>query len=151
MTDTSAKRKKTDESTGFSAEERAAMKERAAELRGAKGGKKAEREFQALLDKFDELDGAERQIAEGVHRIVTEHAPELAGKTWYGMPAYARDGNVLCFVQPASKFNTRYSTLGFNDNAQLDDGEIWPSAYAITQWTPAVQRKVTELIKKAVG
>ena len=136
---------------GFSAEERAAMKERAVELRASKGGKKAERELEDLLAKIAELPDDERKIAERVHAIVTKHAPELAGKTWYGMPAYALDGQVLVFFQGAAKFKTRYSTLGFNDIANLDDGAIWPTAYAITKWTPAVEKQVVALIKQAVS
>ena len=136
---------------GFSAEERAAMKERAAELRASKGGKKAERELEDLLSKIAELPDDERKIAERVHAIVTKHAPELAGKTWYGMPAYAKDGKVLCFFQSAAKYEVRYSTLGFNDPAALDDGPMWPVTYAITEITDEVSERITELVRRAVG
>jgi uncharacterized protein YdhG (YjbR/CyaY superfamily) len=138
---------------GFSAEERAAMKERAAELRaeGAKGGKKADG-LQAVLDAIAKMDPADRALAERVHVAVTAAAPDLLPKTWYGMPAYA-DGNgkVVLFFQNAGKFNYRYSTLGFQDAAALDDGDIWPVAYALARWSPAVEKKVTELVRAAVS
>lgn len=143
-------------SGGFSAEEREAMKERARELkaearrdeRDAKAREKGEAE---LLAKIAEMSDADRAIAERVHAVITENAPELAPKTWYGMPAYARDGNVICFLQPADKFNTRYATLGFNDGAALDDGTMWPSAFAITTLTPADEKRIAELVKRAVS
>ena len=140
---------------GFSAEEKAAMKERAAETRreakNAKGAKTKEADAQACADKIASMAPADRAIAEKVHAIVAESAPHLSPKTWYGMPAYARDGKVLCFFQAASKFDTRYSTLGFNDIAALDDGNVWPSAYAITKLTAADKKKLGELIAKAAG
>jgi uncharacterized protein YdhG (YjbR/CyaY superfamily) len=140
-------------SDGFSAEERAAMKERAAELRaeGAKGGKKADG-LQAVLDSIAKMDPADRALAERVHVTVTAAAPDLLPKTWYGMPAYA-DGNgkVVLFFQNAGKFNYRYSTLGFQDAAALDDGDIWPVAYALGRWSPEVEKKVTELVRAAVS
>ena len=142
----------TDSNDGFTAEERAAMKEHAAELRAAKrrAGKK-ELELQACLDKIAEMPDADRAIAERIHALVLANAPDLTAKTWYGMPAYALDGQVLVFFQGAAKFKTRYSTLGFNDIANLDDGAIWPTAYAITKWTPAVEKQVVALIKQAVS
>src|SRR5215211_8017540 len=128
-------------SDGFSAEERAAMKERAAELRAAgnKGAKKADG-LQAVLDRIAEMAPEDRALAERVHMAVTAHAPELSPKTWYGMPAYANaDGKVVVFFQDSGKFNYRYSTLGFQDPANLDDGEMWPVSYALTGWSPAVE------------
>lgn len=136
---------------GFSEAEREAMKERAAELRAEKGGKKKADNLQALLDKVAELEGPDQEIAAAVHTIVSEVAPDLAARTWYGMPAWERDGAVLVFVQPAGKFGTRYSTLGFNDNAALDDGDLWATGFAVTKVTPAVRKKMVELITKATG
>jgi uncharacterized protein YdhG (YjbR/CyaY superfamily) len=141
------------DSDGFSAEERAAMKERAAELRaeGKKGAKKADG-LQAVLDRIAEMAPEDRALAERVHVTVTSTAPELAPKTWYGMPAYANaDGNVVVFFQDAGKFNYRYSTLGFQDAANLDDGEMWPVSYALQEWSPAVEKKVVELVKAATS
>lgn len=141
----------TSKTDGFTAQERAAMKERAAELRAQKGGKKKEANLQALLDKVAELPPADQKIAAGVHALVTELAPELEARTWYGMPAWARDGDILLFVQPAEKFGTRYSTIGFNDNAQLDDGQMWPTGFAVTTFSPAVRERVAELVRRALG
>ncbi|MBQ0892259.1 hypothetical protein KBX37_03945 [Micromonospora sp. U56] len=140
-------------SDGFSAEERAAMKERAAELRaeGKKGTKKAEG-LQALLDRIAQMAPEDRALAERVHVAVTAAAPELSPKTWYGMPAYVNaDGKVVVFFQDSGKFNYRYSTLGFQDTANLDDGDLWPVAYALQKWSPAVEKKVVELVKAAVS
>ena len=147
-----AKNTKT-ESEGFSAEERAAMKERAAELRaeGRKGAKKADG-LQAVLDRIAEMAPADRALAERVHMTVTATAPELLAKTWYGMPAYTNtDGKVVVFFQDAGKFNYRYSTLGFQDAAHLDDGDLWPVSYALQGWSPTVEKKVVELVKAAVS
>ncbi len=141
----------TSESDGFTAEERAAMKERAAELRaeGRKGAKKADG-LQALLDRIAEMAPEDRVLAERVHVVVTSTAPELAPKTWYGMPAYAdADGKVVVFFQDSGKFGYRYSTLGFQDAAALDDGEMWPVSYALTGWTAAVEERVVALVKAA--
>ena len=140
------------ESDGFTAEERAAMKERAAELRaqGKKGAKKAEG-LQAVLDKIAEMAPEDRALAERVHATVTATAPELAPKTYYGMPAYANaDGKVVVFFQDSGKFNYRYSTLGFQDAANLDDGDLWPVSYALKQWSPVVEKKVEELVRAAI-
>ena len=141
---------------GFTAEERAAMKERAAELRAqkgrTKGAAKAAAELQDVLDAIAKLpDDADRALAERLHVVITEAGPQLAPRTWYGMPAYALDGKVLCFVQPASKFDTRYTTLGFNDTAQLDDGAMWPASFAVTSLGPAEQKTITELVQRAIG
>jgi uncharacterized protein YdhG (YjbR/CyaY superfamily) len=141
------------ESDGFSAEERAAMKERAAELRaeGKKGAKKADG-LQALLDRIAQMAPEDRALAERVHVIVTANAPELLPKTWYGMPAYANvDGKVVVFFQDAGKFSYRYCTLGFQDAANLDDGDLWPVSYALRGWSPAVEKRVAELVTAAVS
>lgn len=139
----------------FSADERAAMKQRAAELKaqaaGGKGGAKKEREARACLDAIAALPEPDRFLAERFHTAVTETAPDLDPKTWYGFPSYARDGKVLTFFQPASKFDTRYSTIGFNEEAALDDGALWPTAFAIVEYTDAVDRTVRTLVAKAVG
>ena len=143
----------TTESGGFSAEERAAMKKRAAELRaeGKKGAKQADG-LQAVLDSIAEMAPEDRALAERVHVTVTATAPELMPKTWYGMPAYANaDGKVVVFFQDSGKFKYRYSTLGFQEDAKLDDGDIWPIAYALTEWTPVVEKKVAELVKAAIS
>jgi uncharacterized protein YdhG (YjbR/CyaY superfamily) len=140
-------------SDGFTAEERAAMKERAAELRaeGKKGAKEAD-SLQALLDRIAQMAPEDRALAERVHVAVTGNAPELTPKTWYGMPAYANtEGKVVVFFQDAGKFNYRYSTLGFQDAANLDDGDLWPVAYALKKWSPAVEKQVVELVKAAIS
>jgi uncharacterized protein YdhG (YjbR/CyaY superfamily) len=147
-----AKKSKT-ESDGFTAEERAAMKERAAELRseGKKGATKADG-LQAVLDRIAEMGPEDRALAERVHVAVTATAPELSPKTWYGMPAYANaDGKVVVFFQDAGKFKYRYSTLGFQDTANLDDGDMWPVSYALQKWSPAVEKKVAELVEAAIS
>src|SRR3954452_670891 len=141
------------ESEGFTAAERAAMKERAAELRaeGKKGAKKADG-LQAVLDRIAEMAPEDRALAERVHMTVTAAAPELLPKTWYGMPAYANaDGKVVVFFQDSGKFNYRYSTLGFQDAANLDDGDMWPVSYALKNWSPVVEAKVVELVKAAIS
>ncbi len=141
------------ESDGFSAEERAAMKQRAAELRaeGRKGAKKADG-LQEVLDRIAEMAPQDRALAERVHVTVTDTAPELSPKTWYGMPAYANaGGKIVVFFQDSGKFNYRYSTLGFQDAANLDDGDLWPVSYALTKWTPVVEKKVVELVRAAVS
>ena len=141
------------ESGGFTAEERAAMKAHAAELRaeGKKGAKKADG-LQALLDSIAAMAPADRALAERVHVTVTATAPGLSPKTWYGMPAYAdTDGKVVVFFQNSGKFNYRYSTLGFQDTANLDDGDLWPVSYALQKWSAAVEKRVAELVKAAVS
>src|SRR5207247_7319536 len=137
--------------SGFSAEERSAMKERIEELRaeGKKGAKEADG-LQAVLDKIAEMAPDDRALAERVHATVTATAPELSPKTWYGMPAYAdADGKVVAFFQDSGKFKYRYSTLGFQEAANLDDGDMWPVAYALQQWSPKVEKQVAELVKAA--
>ncbi len=129
------------------------MKERAAELRaeGRKGAKKADG-LQAVLDRIAAMPPEDRELAERVHVAVTAAAPGLSPKTWYGMPAYAdAEGKVVVYFQDAGKFSSRYSTLGFQDTANVDDGDMWPVSYALTKWTPTVEKKVVELIKAAVS
>jgi uncharacterized protein YdhG (YjbR/CyaY superfamily) len=138
---------------GFTAEERAAMKERAAELRaeGKKGAKKADG-LQDVLDKIAQMAPDDRALAERVHVAITSTAPDLVPRTWYGMPAYAHgDGKVVVFFQDAGKFKYRYSTLGFQDAANLDDGDMWPASYALVRWSPAVEKKIVALVKKAAS
>jgi uncharacterized protein YdhG (YjbR/CyaY superfamily) len=140
-------------SDGFSAEERAAMKARAAELRaeGKKGAQKADG-LQAVLDSIAKMAPEDRAVAERVHVTVTATAPDLSPKTWYGMPAYANaDGKVVVSFKNAGKFGQRYSTLEFQDSAHLDDGDLWPVSFALTTWTPAVEEKVAQLVKAAVS
>jgi len=141
------------ESDGFSAEERAAMKERTAELRaeGKQGAKKADG-LVDLLAKIAAMAPADRALAQRVHVTVTANAPELSPKTWYGMPAYANsDGKVVVFFQDAGKFKYRYSTLGFQEAANLDDGDLWPVSYALNKWSPSVEKQVAELVKAAIS
>ena len=139
-------------SEGFSDAERAAMKARAAELRAARGGgAKKEAARQACLDLIAAMPEPDRSLAERIHALVTEAAPELDPKTWYGMPAYAKDGKVLCFLQVASKFDARYATFGFQDAAQLDDGNVWPTSFAVTKLTRADEKRLAGLVRKAVG
>jgi uncharacterized protein YdhG (YjbR/CyaY superfamily) len=135
---------------GFTAEERAAMKERAKEMKAAKGGKKVDGTTE-VLEKIAAMADADRVLAERLHEIITKAAPELTPKTWYGMPAYARDGKVVCFFQDAGKFKARYATLGFQDPANLDDGAMWPTSFALTKLTPAVEQQIVVLVRKAVG
>ena len=143
----------TTESGGFTAQERAAMKAHAAELRaeGKKGAKKADG-LQAVLDAIAKMAPKDRALAERVHMTVTATAPDLSPKTWYGMPSYANaDGKVVLFFQNSGKFSYRYSTLGFQDAANLDDGDLWPVSYALNKWSAAVEKKVAELVKAAIS
>jgi uncharacterized protein YdhG (YjbR/CyaY superfamily) len=136
---------------GFTDEERGAMKDRAAELKSAtRRGAKADEE-PAVLAKIAEMPGADRALAERIHALVKANAPELAPRLWYGMPAYTRDGKVLCFFQNSAKFKSRYATLGFNDVANLDDGTMWPTAYALTELTAADEARIGALLRKAVS
>ena len=139
-------------SGGFTAAERAAMKQRAAELRaeGKKGTKKAD-DLQAILDAIAKMTPEDRAIAERVHATVTATAPALSPKTWYGMPAYVNaDGKVVVSFKNSGKFNTRYSTLEFQDAANLDDGDLWPVSFALQKWSPAVEHRVVQLVQAAV-
>lgn len=146
-------KRNTSSSSGFTDAERAAMKDRAEELRtSGRGGKKKSDDAKALLAKIAEMPDEERILAERIHAIVASAAPNLSPKTWYGMPAYANeDGKIVVFFQGASKFDSRYSTLGFNDPARLDHGTMWPTAYAITTLTDSDVRQIEELVKRAVG
>ena len=145
---TSSSRASAKKSTGFTAEERAAMKERAQELKAQ--ARKADGES-AVLAKIAEMPKPDRAMAERLHAIVKQSAPDLSPKTWYGMPAYARDGKIVCFFQSADKFNARYATLGFNDAANLDEGAMWPTSFALKELTAADEKKIASLVKKAVS
>lgn len=141
----------TNDPTGFSAAERQAMKDRAEELRAEKGGRKKADALQSLLEKIEQMSEGDRVIAVALHQIVSEVAPDLIARTWYGMQAYEKDGAVLVFLQDSGKFGTRYCTLGFNDNAALDDGDMWPTTFAIPGLTDDVKMRITELVRRAVG
>lgn len=140
-----ASKKKT---TGFTAEERAAMKARAQELKTQAGRDAGEKAVLAALAKMPEPD---RSLGKRLHALIKIHAPVLVPKTWYGMPAYARDDQVVCFFQNASKFKVRYATLGFSDKAKLNDGRMWPVAYALEAMTETEEKKIAALLRKAVG
>ncbi len=137
---------------GFSDEERAAMKQRAEELKatkGLKGAAKLEKENEACLEAIDKLEGVDRAMAERLHVIVLEEAAHLTPKTYYGFPAYAKDGKVVVFYQPASKFKTRYGTVSFDDTAQLDDGPMWPVSFAIAEVTAEVEKRIRDAVRRA--
>jgi uncharacterized protein YdhG (YjbR/CyaY superfamily) len=141
-------------SRGFTDEERAAMKERAQELKAeARRGSRADKadDESAALAKIDEMAEPDRAMARRLHAIITTSAPALSPKTWYGMPAYAKDGKVVCFFQSAQKFKARYATFGFSDEAKLDEGSMWPTAFALTELTAADEARITALVKKAVS
>jgi uncharacterized protein YdhG (YjbR/CyaY superfamily) len=133
---------------GFTAEEREAMKERAREAKSASSRAEGERD---LLAKIAEMPEPDRSLAERVHAIIMASAPDLAPKTWYGMPAYAKDSKLICFFQAASKFKVRYATFGFQPDAKVDDGSMWPVAYALTELTAADEARIGALVKKAVS
>lgn len=137
--------------SGFSKAEREAMKQRAEELKTQKGGNKLAKNLDALMDAIDKLPDGDKQVAVALHQVMAEVAPDLAGRTWYGMPAYERDGDVNVFLQVTSKLGTRYSTLGFNQGARLDDGEFWPTHFAIPEMTDGVKKRMRELVERAVG
>jgi hypothetical protein len=137
-----------DKREGFSDAERAALKERVKEMKAA--GEKADGDS-AVLAKIAEMRESDRAMAKRLHAVIKASAPALSPKLWYGMPAYANDGKIVCFFQPAAKFKTRYATLGFNDAAHLDEGTMWPTAYALTKLTAADESRIGALIKKAVG
>ena len=134
-------------SRGFTAEERAAMRERVKELKASKNRADAEKD---VLAKIAEMPKSDRVMAERLHAIVKASAPDLAPRTWYGMPAYAKDGKVVCFFQSADKFKSRYATFGFSDRANLDQGAMWPTSFALTELTDAEEKKIVALLKKAV-
>jgi uncharacterized protein YdhG (YjbR/CyaY superfamily) len=139
--------KRTGSTKGFTAEERAAMKERAKELKAEAA--KADGE-QTLLAKVAEMKGTDRAMAKRLHSIITAAAPALSPKTWYGMPAYAKDGKIVCFFQSAEKFDSRYATFGFSDEANIDQGAMWPTSWALKELTAAEEKKIVALVKKAV-
>jgi uncharacterized protein YdhG (YjbR/CyaY superfamily) len=134
--------------TGFSSEERAAMKERAREMKRIKKDADGEAD---VLAKIAEMRGSDRLMAEEIHALVRANAPALSPKTWYGMPAYARDGKVVCFFESAEKFKARYATLGFSDEARLDEGALWPVAFALTEFTAEAEARIAELVKRAAS
>jgi uncharacterized protein YdhG (YjbR/CyaY superfamily) len=140
---------------GFTDDERDAMKEHAKELKASarrSGSRTAKADEEGdVLAKIAEMADSDRAIAERLHAIVKDCAPGLAPRTWYGMPAYARDGKVVCFFKPAKKFKVRYAELGFSDTARLDDGAMWPTAYALTELTSDIEARITELVKQAAG
>jgi uncharacterized protein YdhG (YjbR/CyaY superfamily) len=149
-TQTSAKKSTASgkKSKGFTAEERAAMKERARELKAEAGKADGEK---AVLAKIAEMPEPDRAMAKRLHAIIKASAPALSPKTWYGMPAYAKDGKVVCFFTAASKFNSRYATFGFNDEANLDEGGMWPTSFALKELTATEEAKISALVKKAVS
>lgn len=138
---------------GLTQEEREAVKERAKELRAqAKAGKSREAGTKQVLEAIGKLEGADKDIAEGLHKVVGEVAPDLVPKTFYGFPAYANaDGKVVVFTQPASKFKTRYATVNFDDPARLDDGDLWATGFAVIAWTPEVEKRIAGLVARAVS
>jgi uncharacterized protein YdhG (YjbR/CyaY superfamily) len=146
MAQPTAKRPRGKAGARFSDEERAAMKDYVRELK--RGNQNGESD---VLEKIAEMQESDRALAERIHAIVKDTAPDLTPRTWYGMPAYARDGKVVCFFQSGEKFKSRYATLGFSDKANLDDGKMWPTAFAITTLTPAVETQVAALVKQAAS
>jgi uncharacterized protein YdhG (YjbR/CyaY superfamily) len=155
MTSAKSKQPPSTSEESFTAEERSAMKQRAAELRAAKrrgsAADKAAAEERDVLAKIAELSPSDRPLAERLHGIITAAVPALAPKLWYGMPAYAKDGTMVCFFQSSEKFKTRYASLGFSDHAKLDDGRMWPVAYAVTELGDAEEARITALVQKAAG
>ena len=148
MAESKTNTKRTGSNKGFTAEERAAMKERAKELKAEAAKADGEK---ALLEKVAEMKGTDRTIAKRLHAIVTAAAPTLSPKTWYGMPAYAKDGKIVCFFQSKAKFGSRYATFGFSDEANIDQGAMWPTSWALQDLTAAEEKKIVALVKKAVG
>jgi uncharacterized protein YdhG (YjbR/CyaY superfamily) len=140
--------KRTASNTGFTAEERAAMKERAKELKAAATREEGEK---ALLEKIAEMPPKDRAMCKKLHAAIMDSAPDLSPKTWYGMPAYAKDDKIVCFFQAADKFKARYATFGFSDEANLDKGAMWPTSFALKDLTPAEEKKIVALVKKAVS
>ena len=135
----------------FTAEEREAMKERARELKAAKGAQNRAADEALVLEKIAAMAPADRALAQRIHQLVKLHAPQLDAKTWYGMQAYFKDGKVVCFFQDGGKFKTRYCTLGFQDAAKLDDGTMWPTSFAVIEVTPAVEKQIRALVSRAVA
>ena len=150
MTETKKAAKRTEATQTWTDEERAAMQEHAREMKAARGGKKADGEADVLA-KIAEMPDSDRVMAERIHAIVKETAPELTPRTWYGMPAYSKDGKIVCFFQSAAKFKARYATLGFDEKANIDEGSMWPTSWALTELTPANEARIVELLKRAVS
>ena len=145
-------KKDTQKYEGFTAEEKAAMKERAKELKAAARAEKDRAAGESdVLEKIAEMEEPDRSMAERIHALITTSAPGLMPRTWYGMPAYSKDGDVICFFQNAQKFKARYGTLGFNDRANLDEGAMWPTSFALMELTPEVEERIVALVKKAVS
>jgi uncharacterized protein YdhG (YjbR/CyaY superfamily) len=147
MAESKTAKKGTGSTKAFTAEERAAVRERAKELKAEAAKVDGEK---ALLEKVAEMKGTDRELATRLHALITDAAPSLTPKTWYGMPAYAKDGKILCFFQSAAKFNSRYATFGFTDEAHIDQGAMWPTSWALKELTPAEEKKIVTLVKKAV-
>ena len=151
-TQQSAKRTTGKSSKGFTDEERAAMKERAKELKAEARASKDKADGESdVLAKIAEMKGSDRAMAKRLHAIIKASAPELSPKTWYGMPAYAKDGKIVCFFQSAQKFKSRYATFGFSDEANLDERAMWPTSFALKELTAAEEAKISKLVKKAVS
>ena len=146
MSTTDTKKTTKKKSDGFTAEEKAAMKERARELKAAEAEADGEK---AVLEKIAEMPDSDRVMAERIHEIIRATAPSLVPRTWYGMPAYTKDGKVVCFFQDAAKFKARYATFGFNEAANLDDGPMWPTSYALKELTPDAEARIIALVKQA--
>jgi uncharacterized protein YdhG (YjbR/CyaY superfamily) len=143
---------RTDDGAGWTEEEVAAMQERAREVKGGKRGAAAKADGAAQIrEKIAEMPEPDKSMAQRIHEIILANGPELTQRTYYGMPAYAKDGKVLCFFQPASKFKARYATLGFDEAANLDEGNMWPTSWALTELTPDDEKRIAELVKKAVS
>ena len=152
MSDKKTTQKSGTTAKGFTPEERAAMKERARELKAAARANKSRADGESdVLAKIAEMRGPDRAMAKRLHAIVKASAPALSPKTWYGMPAYAKDGKVVCYFQSAQKFNSRYATFGFSDEANIDEGAMWPTSFALMELTPAAEAQIGELVKRAVG
>jgi uncharacterized protein YdhG (YjbR/CyaY superfamily) len=150
--DQKATKKPAKASTGFSDEEKAAMRKRAQEVKAEERANKSREDGESTaLAAIAAMQPSDRALGERLHALITASAPALAPKTWYGMPAYARDGQVVCFFQSAEKFKTRYALLGFSDQAHLDDGGLWPVQFALSEWSEAVEAQITALVKKAVS
>jgi uncharacterized protein YdhG (YjbR/CyaY superfamily) len=152
MAETKSATKAAKPAKGFTAEERAAMRERAKELKAEEKANRSRADGERdVVEAIAKMPASDRAIAERIHEIVATTAPDLVPKTWYGMPAYARDGKVVCFFKSADKFNSRYATLGFEEAANLDDGAMWPTSYALTKLTAADEKRITALVKQAAG
>ena len=152
MAETKTKKavKRTEDTQVWTDEERAAMQEHAKDMKAKRSGKKVDGEAD-ILAKIAEMPESDRVMAERIHAIVKETVPELTPRTWYGMPAYSKDGKLVCFFQAAAKFKARYATFGFEENAKIDEGSMWPTSWALTKLTPANEARIVELLKKAVS